>query len=143
MKCIVLKPSHIQGFLCNFKIERDISISLRKKWSWTPCSAWASYFRPLILIPETSGLTELNLGISFLIFLLHLCMYNMVIFEFVWNLFDSIWTYNHHSNDLKDERNFRNSMKINRNLFDSTLQPYPKLDRRDFSFRLLLISYRV
>ena len=23
------------------------------------------------------------------------------------------------------------------------LQPYPKLDRRDFSFRLLLISYRV
>ena len=37
MKCIVLKPSHIQGFLCNFKIERDISISLHKKWSWTPC----------------------------------------------------------------------------------------------------------
>ena len=28
MKCIVLKPSYIQGFLCNFKIERDISISL-------------------------------------------------------------------------------------------------------------------
>ena len=37
MKCIVLKPSHIQGFLCNFKIEGDISISLHKKWSWTPC----------------------------------------------------------------------------------------------------------
>ena len=37
IKCIVLKPSHIQGFLDNFKIERDISISLRKKWSWTPC----------------------------------------------------------------------------------------------------------
>ena len=26
----------------------------------------------------------------------------------------------YHSEDLKDERNFRNSMKINRNLFDST-----------------------
>ena len=37
IKCIVLKPSHIQGFLDNSKIERDISISLRKKWSWTPC----------------------------------------------------------------------------------------------------------
>ena len=30
MKCIVLKPSHIQGFLCNFKIEGDISISFGK-----------------------------------------------------------------------------------------------------------------
>ena len=38
MKCIVLKPSHIQGFLCNFKIERVISISLHKKWTWTPCT---------------------------------------------------------------------------------------------------------
>ena len=37
MKCIVLKPSCIQGFLCNFKIERDISISFGKKWSWPPC----------------------------------------------------------------------------------------------------------
>ena len=36
--CIVLKPTHIQEFFCNFKIERDISISLHKKWSWTPCS---------------------------------------------------------------------------------------------------------
>ena len=31
MKCIVVKPSHFQGFLCNFKIEEDISIS------WSPC----------------------------------------------------------------------------------------------------------
>ena len=38
MKCIVFKPSHIQLFLCNFKIERDISISFGKKWSWPPCS---------------------------------------------------------------------------------------------------------
>ena len=37
MKCIVVKPSHFQGFLCNFKIEGDISISLLKKWSWSPC----------------------------------------------------------------------------------------------------------
>ena len=37
MKCIVLKPSHIQGFLCNFTIEGDISISFAKKWSWSPC----------------------------------------------------------------------------------------------------------
>ena len=38
MKCIVLKPSHTQGFLCNFKNEGDISISFAKKWSWSPCS---------------------------------------------------------------------------------------------------------
>ena len=38
MKCIVLKPSYIQGFLCNFKIEKDISISFGKKWSWPPCT---------------------------------------------------------------------------------------------------------
>ena len=38
MKCIVVKPSHIQGFLCNFKIEGDISISFGKKWSWPPCT---------------------------------------------------------------------------------------------------------
>ena len=31
------KPSHIQGFLCNFKIEGDIRISFAKKWSWSPC----------------------------------------------------------------------------------------------------------
>ena len=37
MKYIVVKPSHFQGFLCNFKIEGDISISLLKKWSWSPC----------------------------------------------------------------------------------------------------------
>ena len=37
MKCIVVKPSHIQGFLCNFKIVGDISISFGKKWSWPPC----------------------------------------------------------------------------------------------------------
>ena len=47
----------------------------------------------------------------------------------------------YHSEDLKDERNFRNPMKINRNSL-IPLQPYPKQDRRDFSFRLLLISYR-
>ena len=47
MKCIVLKPSHIQGFLCNFKIEGDISISLHKKWSWSPCRAtWINLGQP-------------------------------------------------------------------------------------------------
>ena len=36
MKCIVVKPSHIQGFLRNLKIEGDISISFAKKWTWSP-----------------------------------------------------------------------------------------------------------
>ena len=40
--CIVLKPSHIQGFLCIFKIEGDISISFGKKWSWSPCTICAA-----------------------------------------------------------------------------------------------------
>ena len=57
MKCIVLKPSHIQGFLCNFKIERDISISLRKKWSWTPCT---SIFLMLNRYLPTSSVLKFN-----------------------------------------------------------------------------------
>ena len=68
MKCIVLKPSHIQGFLCNFKIERDISISFGKKWSWPPCIVYSfinltflahiSYYYHILDIktgPETCG----------------------------------------------------------------------------------------
>ena len=49
MKCIVLKPSNIQGFLCNFKIEKDISISLHKKWSWTPCSDFNAFCKNALI----------------------------------------------------------------------------------------------
>ena len=59
MKCIVLKPSHIQGFLCNFKIERDISISFGKKWSWPPCMMLQLKFAEIICFHVTFGDTKL------------------------------------------------------------------------------------
>ena len=82
MKCIVLKPSCIQGFLCNFKIEGDISISFGKKWSWPPCTLMIFMFK--------WGLPSYRVW------------YGILSLESLWPYFSGKWRVWEHQHGLKE-----------------------------------------